>query len=883
MVMNPPTELAAHHLADLRRSGLSDETIVAAGFYSISAEEVAALLGRDDAGSGMAIPYPNCTFSNGTPYVRVRLDVPLVIDGHSVRYLTKKGERNRLYVPSILPGSVLADPSIPLVITEGEKKALKACQEGIRCVGLAGVWCWKTKIDGRSVPLPDLDLVVWPGRLVVIAFDSDSQTKPSVRTAQSRLAKELSARGARVHIVELPSDPDSEKVGLDDYLVAHSRVEFEALVEAAPLWEPSRKSAGHSDEERGSQADRLVALVMAEGVELFHDQFGDAFALVPVGEHREIWPCRGKGLRRWLAGRFWRAEQKAANSEALGSALNVIEAQALFEGGEHELHNRVALHNGAIWYDLTDRDWRAVRITAQGWEVVSSPPILFRRYSHQQPQLEPVRGGDLHELRRFVNLRDEAHFLLCEVYLVCCVVPDIPHPIPDVHGGQGTAKTTLLRVLRKLMDPSAVEVLALPHDRAQLVQQLAHHWAPYYDNITHLPDWASDALCRAATGAGMSKRELYSDDDDVIYQFRRCPGLNGINTAAQKPDLLDRCLLFELEEIPKSERRPEQQFWAEFEQARPGLLGAILDALSRSMALKDSIRLPGLPRMADFAVWGCAAAQALGHSQDDFLEAYDSNMEIRNDEALQASSVATMVVALMDERERWEGSPSELLGELETLASQCSVNTKTRGWPKAAHSLSRELNRVRPSLAAAGISIERYRDGHKRWVRLQKTTGDSVTSVTSVTETSAAASEGPVGDGVASQAQVASPIASHDSAPADAEDDARDASDACDAISLPIPEGETGPGHIGPMAQAAGVALLTDGPATTAVSGIPNEAEIPPIRAPGPCYACGGTRFWRSVHGPVFCGTCHRPASEDLVDGWLQLDGEPEEASDANR
>ncbi len=171
------------HRDDLRRSGLTDETIAAAGFYSISADEVAALLGRANAGSGLAIPYPDCTLSDGKPYVRVRLDMPLLISDDSVRYLTKKGEGNRLYVPSLLPSAVLSDPSIPLVITEGEKKTLKACQEGIRCVGLAGVWCWKTKIDGKSVPLPDLDLVVWQGRPVVIAFDSDSQTKPSVRIA----------------------------------------------------------------------------------------------------------------------------------------------------------------------------------------------------------------------------------------------------------------------------------------------------------------------------------------------------------------------------------------------------------------------------------------------------------------------------------------------------------------------------------------------------------------------------------------------------------------------------------------------------------------------------------------------------------------------------
>lgn len=138
------------HWNDLRRSGLSDETIAAAGFYALSAIEAQALLGRDDVGSGMAIPYPGCAFRDGTPYVRVRLDVPLRVGDREARYLTKKGERNRLYVPPILPSAVLSDPSIELAITEGEKKALKACQEGVLCVGLAGVWSWKTGANNGS-------------------------------------------------------------------------------------------------------------------------------------------------------------------------------------------------------------------------------------------------------------------------------------------------------------------------------------------------------------------------------------------------------------------------------------------------------------------------------------------------------------------------------------------------------------------------------------------------------------------------------------------------------------------------------------------------------------------------------------------------------------
>jgi hypothetical protein len=114
-------------------------------------------------------------------------------------------------------------------------------------------------------------------------------------------------------------------------------------------------------------------------------------------------------------------------------------------------------------------------------------------------------------------------------------------------------------LLRKLVDPSSLDVLSLPREERELVQQLNHHWVSFYDNVGALPRWISDALCRATTGAGFSKRELYSDDDDVIYNIRRCVGLNGINISATRPDLLDRALLIGFDTIPNSKRKTEKE------------------------------------------------------------------------------------------------------------------------------------------------------------------------------------------------------------------------------------------------------------------------------------------------------------------------------------
>lgn len=222
--------LTQNHIADLHRSGLTDETIAAAGFHSLTPEQIPEVTKCQVFNrSGYAIPYHGCQFTDGTPYLRVRLDQPFTgKDGSTVRYLSRKGERNRLYVPSLLPPNWATDTSIPLTLIEGEKKALAACQAGIPCLGLSGVWCWLTKphSSARSLPLPDLCNIVWVDREVTIAYDSDIATNEKVQEAEDALTRELTARGAKVRRVRLPSGPNDEKVGLDDYLLTHTKDDF---------------------------------------------------------------------------------------------------------------------------------------------------------------------------------------------------------------------------------------------------------------------------------------------------------------------------------------------------------------------------------------------------------------------------------------------------------------------------------------------------------------------------------------------------------------------------------------------------------------------------------------------------------------------------------
>lgn len=484
-----------------------------------------------------------------------------------------------------------------------------------------------------------------------------------------------------------------------------------------------------------SQADKLIELLTDENSILFHDQYKEPYAHILVNDHWETWRLRSKFFKRWLCAKLWESEGKAANANALASAMNILESKACFKGPQMQLQNRVTWHEGAIWYDLTNEKWEAVCVTAEGWKIVSKPPILFHRHSHQTAQITPVTNGDARDILPLINLANGENLLLL-IYIASCFIPDIPHPIPILYGPQGAAKTSLARMMRRIIDPSAVEVLSMPTAPNDLVQQLSHHWFAFFDNITFMPDWASDAFCRAVTGEGFSKRELYTDDEDIIYAFRRCIGLNGINLAARKPDLLDRGILFKLERIPKERRQGEKALWEEFEHVRPSILGGILDALSAAMRVRQDITLSEVPRMADFTLWGCALARAFSSDDKDFLDAYYGNIGEQHEEAINENAVATAISIFMEDKDQWEGSASSLLALLETAADNEKINIKGSGWPRAANSLSRKLNEVKTNLAEVSIYIDSHKGtSGRRIVTISKTakkTASIATEVSSV-------------------------------------------------------------------------------------------------------------------------------------------------------
>jgi hypothetical protein len=384
---------------------------------------------------------------------------------------------------------------------------------------------------------------------------------------------------------------------------------------------------------------------------------------------------------------------------------------------------------------MTDENWQSIRVTPTGWGIQTTP-LIFKRFSHQKPMLSPIRGGNCWKLLNYVNITDPDTQKLFMIHTIGCFIPNVPRPIFLCFGGQGSAKTSSLESVRQLIDPSILsQGLSISNSPNEMIQQLDHHHFTHYDNVSFLRGWQSDNICKAVTGAGLSKRRLYSNDEDIIFSFKHLIGLNGINLVARKGDIFERSILYPFPPIAEKDRKTEGEFWQAYYTDLPQILGGVLDVLVETMGLYPLVKLDGLPRMADFAKWGYAIGEALGVGGEEFIRIYTENQQSQYLESIKASVIGWLIYLWSTEHiqqkyidelihegypqdhsivYQWEGTFSELLTILTGYAeNQNPYISRGRQFPKNEQVLSRRINEVEPALIKHGIKIEKWKSGDR--------------------------------------------------------------------------------------------------------------------------------------------------------------------------
>jgi bifunctional DNA primase/polymerase-like protein len=423
-----------------------------------------------------------------------------------------------------------------------------------------------------------------------------------------------------------------------------------------------------------------------------------------------------QALRTQLANEFYMLTGKSASQQALTDAIGIIEGACQQTGNRQTLYVRVARQGDTSWLDLGDETGTAVKINRSGWSIEPSPPVLFNRTVLVKDLPVPVSGGSLDELWQWLNVEPDDRPLLA-AWLIAALYEDIPHPILGLFGEQGTGKTTAMRLIVSAIDATSVPTRKPPRNSEMWVDAAGGSWIVGLDNLSEISPWLSDSLCRAVTGEGDVRRQFYSNTDLVVFEFRRCIILNGIDLGGLRGDLSERLLPIHLRRITEEERLSEADLKAAWKEAHPRILGAILDLAVQIAQVMPTLELARKPRMADFARILTAVDAVLGTRG--YARYLDKQSGLAADTLTGDDFIIAIEQMLAKRPDRtFEGTSAELLNLLNPEEDEFNERPKERprSWPSDGRKVTAHLRRQAPLLRSAGWTVGDDGGANKRGV-----------------------------------------------------------------------------------------------------------------------------------------------------------------------
>jgi hypothetical protein len=454
---------------------------------------------------------------------------------------------------------------------------------------------------------------------------------------------------------------------------------------------------------------------------------------------RQVYLVRSSPFKEWLQGLFLRTTGKGCSSATMTTVLDTLQAVGVHEGPEVEVHRRWACVDGALFVDLCDAKWAVIRIDADGWryarpaQVLTNGDIelpgdqvpLFVRSKKMRPLPEPVpleeppTPDSFEPLWAVANIPSEQRLLFLAALCECCR-PHTPHLVLEFLGTQGSAKSSTQRRVRDLLDPNDVPLRGAPKDVESIYVAAANSYLASFENLSHLTPEQQDAMCALATGAGYAKRAHYTDGEEATLKGKAPTLLNGIAAVVNRPDMLDRSVLFALPTLDAAHRRTEVELEVAWLGGYAKVFGALLGLLAAALKALPQVKLKERPRMADFALFGVAVARSLGFKDKAFLTAYANNRGDATERALESASIYEPLMEFIGKQEgkTWTGTTGHLLLSLRHTNAAHASNEHL---PRSARGMGDALRRIAPAFAQIGVQVTengRGRDGYTVTVKL---------------------------------------------------------------------------------------------------------------------------------------------------------------------
>ncbi len=598
-----------------------------------------------------------------------------------------------------------------ILITEGEKAADAAQRLYPECIA--------TTSSGGSKAFNKTDWSPLKGKQIILWQDADNTGQAYIDNVAIIL------KGQGVSSIEFV---DIKQLGLQG---KEDAADFEAkggtlpqIIEAIKPYVvytsiiADLKAISLTDAEGNNKTAKSLLNETGRLFELFHDTNNETYAVAYENKKKHVFRIKSSQFRDYMAYCYYQLMESSPPGQTLSDSINTIDARAKYDSKKDKVYQRVGKHEDYISLDLNDDEYgNTIKITPHNWEIVhqSDIPINFIRSQYAIPQPLPYEDRPLETLLSELCNTDKNQLHLIAAWIIGAFRPNPPYPILVLHGSQGSGKSMLSKILKRIIDPNENESTCTPGDEKDLIAYARNHRLLSFDNNSFISNKLSDNLCRIASGASVSRRELYTTANEVSFKLARPILINGINVNIFRGDLLERSIVIELPELRLNQRKTEEEINNLFNELLPEILASICNRVSSALKNINTIHGHALPRMADFAKW--VMASNIDKSEE-FLKLYKRNIIENSENILSEDPLAEAIKYLgrsltNQSKTLWEGTATQLLKQLNFSISdkydELIYIQKSSQWPKDPRSLSSHLNRLSPDLKKLGIILSKKR------------------------------------------------------------------------------------------------------------------------------------------------------------------------------
>lgn len=416
-------------------------------------------------------------------------------------------------------------------------------------------------------------------------------------------------------------------------------------------------------------------------------------------------------------------EHKMISKKELEDVFEEMQLDAFQNKIDHILESRIYTDDEGVYYNLNDGKGNVVAIEEGKVTIDKLEEVVFKTDKDAKEQELPDLDIDVMELPKLVKkhfpLKSERDVILLSLYLASAFVGKrIAHPVILLNGSPGSGKSWTARLLQEIIDPQNTNLHSVPQNRDDMAIRMNASYLVIWDNMRQLKKDFSDLLAQAVTGGVYTKRQLYSNTEEVKIQLRNLVILTGIDVVATENDVLDRSIIINLSRMESDKIIPENILKKQFEKDKSKFLGACFKLLGIALNDKKKVTIPKT-RLSENFILMVKIGRALGYKDEETASIIWDNRSKANQISLEDNVVAQCVILLMGEVDSYCDSVGNLLLDLQEIAEQnpmYKVNLPTQ--PNV---LSRKLNQARTNLEEEyGIKYEIKNSGPNRKITIWK-------------------------------------------------------------------------------------------------------------------------------------------------------------------